>query len=77
MDNQQGPYDADICHFCKRSAKNSPKGDPGKYVAGFSRRETYANVGPWFDACQRCAEKVYEVPKQFQKGGVSCHGTND
>ena len=56
-----GPYDKDRCHFCGKSAKNG-----WKHTAGFQRRETFAGVGPWFDACQSCAEKPYEQPKQFQ-----------
>ena len=62
MSEQVGPYDKDKCHFCGKSAK-----DGVKHTAGFSRRETYAGVGPWFDACQACAEKLYEQPLQFQK----------
>ena len=57
-----GPYDHDACHFCGKSAKNGTK-----FVAGFQRRETYAGVGPWFDACGECAKKPYEQPKQFQE----------
>jgi hypothetical protein len=62
VSEQAGPYDSDKCHFCGKSGKNGVK-----HTAGFQRRETYAGVGPWFDACQSCAEKPYEQPAQFQK----------
>jgi hypothetical protein len=48
-------FEHDKCHFC------------GKGNAGYQRRETYATVGPWFDACEKCARKPYEQPKQFQE----------
>ena len=58
-----GPYANVVCHFCGKSgAKNGTK-----YTAGFARREKYATVGPFFDACQECAQKAYEQPKQFQQ----------
>ena len=57
-----GPYDGIKCHFCGKSAKNGLK-----FIAGYERRETYANVGLWFPACQGCAEKPYQQPKQFQQ----------
>ncbi len=59
---QVGPYDDTVCHFCKKSAKNGVK-----HIAGFERREKYANVGPWFPACQECAIVPYEQPPQFKK----------
>ena len=62
MSEQVGPYDEDKCHFCGKSAKNGTK-----YIAGYQRRETYAGVGPWFDACEDCARKPYEQPVQFQE----------
>jgi len=61
-EHQVGPYDHIKCHFCGKSAKNGVK-----FVAGYERRETCANTGLWFPACQQCAEKPYEQPKQFQK----------
>lgn len=64
MSEQTGSYDKDKCHFCGKSgAKNGPD-----FTAGYQRRETYAGVGPWFDACEACAREEYEQ-KQFQKEG--------
>lgn len=60
-DQNHGPYDHIVCHFCHKSAKQGVK-----FVAAYERRETYANVGPFFPACQACAEKPYDQPKQFQ-----------
>ena len=65
-DQHSGPYDGIKCHFCGKSAHTKGKPTP-EHTAGYSRRETYANVGPWFDACQDCAAKPYEQPKQFQE----------
>ncbi len=62
VSEQVGPYDDVKCHFCKKSAKNGPE-----HVAGYQRREKYANVGPWFDACEECARVPYEQPLQLQK----------
>lgn len=56
-----GPYDRDTCHWCRRR-KQGPAG-----IAGYQRRQTYANVGPWFDACEEHARAEYDQPKQFQK----------
>jgi hypothetical protein len=61
-----GPYDRDKCHFCGKSAKDSPKSDPAKYVAGY-RRGTDDNPRLNFDACETCARKPYPQPKQFQQ----------
>jgi hypothetical protein len=61
-----GPYDSDVCHFCRKSESKNPTAS-AKHVAGFQRRETYANVGPWFDSCEDCARVEYDQPKQFQK----------
>ena len=61
-----GPYDSDVCHFCKKSDAKNPTAS-AKHVAGYQRRDTYANVGPWFDACEGCVRVEYEQPKQFQK----------
>jgi hypothetical protein len=61
MSEQSGPYDDVKCHFCGKSSRNGVK-----YTAGYQRRETYANVGPWFDACETCVRKPYDAPKQFQ-----------
>lgn len=52
-------YEKDKCHFNFKGCK--------KNHAGYQRRQQYAGVGPWFDACQSCAEKEYDQPKQFQK----------
>ena len=60
-----GPYERIKCHFCGKSSN-----DGVKHTAGYERRDTYAGVGPWFPACQACAEKPYEQPKQFQKEEV-------
>ena len=38
-----------------------------KTEAGYSRREKYAQQGPWLDACEACARVPYEQPKQFQE----------
>ena len=59
MSEQIGPYDEDKCHFCKKSAAKGPQ-----HTAGYERREQFATVGPWFSACQRCAEKPYEVESE-------------
>lgn len=56
-----GPYDGLKCHWCKKR-KPGPDG-----IAGYQRRETYAGVGPWLDACEEHAKMPYEQPKQFQK----------
>jgi hypothetical protein len=59
-------YGRDVCHFCKRSDAKNPT-ESSRNTAGYQRRETYANVGPWFDACEKCARVEYQQPKQFQK----------
>lgn len=41
-----------------------------KNEAGYSRREKYATVGPWFDACENCAKAPYEQPEGL-KGKAS------
>lgn len=56
-----GPYDNDRCHWCKKR-KSGPAG-----IAGYQRREIYATVGPWLDACEEHAKIPYEQPKQFQR----------
>lgn len=38
-----------------------------KNEAGYQRRKQYATVGPWFDACEKCAREPYDQPKQFQE----------
>lgn len=62
MSEQVGPYDDVKCFFCGKSAKNG-----AKHTAGYSRREKYAQTGPWHDACQSCAEVPYAQPEQFQE----------
>lgn len=52
-------YENDKCHFKFPGCS--------KVEAGYQRRQTYAGVGPWFDACENCARVEYEQPKQFQK----------
>ena len=53
----QPGYTEAVCSFCK-----GPD-------AGYQRRKTYAGEGPWLDACEDCARKPYEQPKQFQEAG--------
>lgn len=60
-EHQVGPYDHDVCHFCGKSTKNDPQ-----FTAGYQRRERFATVGPWFDACHACAEKAYEQLSQLK-----------
>lgn len=60
-EEQVGPYDNIKCHFCGKSAKNGVK-----FIAGYERYETYANVGKPVPACLECATKSYPQPKQFQ-----------
>lgn len=56
-------YEGVLCEFCLR--KTDKQGNP--VIAGYKRRPKYANEGPWLDACEDCARKPYEQPKQFQK----------
>ena len=63
-EQHSGPYDGIRCHFC---GKSSTTVKDWKNTAGYQRRETYANVGPWFDACEACARVEYQQPKQFQE----------
>ena len=58
-----GPYDEIKCHFCGKSGKK----DGWKHTAGFGRAEDSKPSGPFFPACQACAEKPYPQPKQFQE----------
>lgn len=37
-----------------------------KKGAGYSRRERFAQTGPWLDSCESCARIPYEQPAQFQ-----------
>ena len=52
-------YEADRCHFNFPGCK--------KILAGYLRREKYAQTGPWFEACESCALKPYEQPEQFKE----------
>lgn len=52
-------YEKDKCHFKFTGCS--------KTHAAYQRREQYALVGPWFDACENCAKKPYDPPAQFQK----------
>ena len=61
-----GPYDADECFFCGKSAEDGPE-----HTAGYQRREEYAQQGEWKDACEGCARKEYKQPKQFQQGDAN------
>jgi len=61
-----GPYDRDVCHFCKKSDKTHPTKD-ARNVAGFARAEDTKPTGPFFNACESCAKKPYPQPKQFER----------
>ncbi|VVB50863.1 Uncharacterised protein [uncultured archaeon] len=63
-EHHAGPYDADKCYFCGKSGEKNG----GKHTAGYQRREEYAQLGPWRDSCQSCAEKPYKQPEQFKEG---------
>ena len=64
---QAGPYDGDKCFFCGKSSHDKKGNDTPMGTAGYQRREQYAQQGPWRDACNDCAKKPYEQPKQFQQ----------
>jgi hypothetical protein len=48
-------YEDVLCEFCL------------KREAGYSRRPKFAHLGAWMDACETCARKPYEEPKQQEK----------
>lgn len=52
---EQPGYENEICHFKFKGC--------WKTEAGYSRREKYATVGPWHNACENCARIPYEQPE--------------
>jgi hypothetical protein len=52
VSEQIGPYDADICRFCHKSAR-----DGVDSIAGFQRRQEGDTSGPFYDCCQKCLLK--------------------
>ena len=55
---------------CRVQVSPACKRKGGNKGAGYSRRQKYAQEGPWIDACEECARVPYEQPKQFQDGNA-------
>ena len=65
-----GPYDQDVCHFCGKSDRKNPT-ESGKHIAGYSRAEDAKPSGPYFNACEACARVPYPQPENLQKGNAN------
>lgn len=59
-------YEEVKCQFNFPDCENKKPRDQ-RLGAGYSRRQRYAQQGPWLDACQNCASVPYEQPAQFQE----------